>query len=69
MMMTRITVRGTGKCHPALVDENGYVMLACSCPGANSGRMKNRTRKIANGWECANCNNLPPKLIQERSAA
>lgn len=51
---TRVTVRASGKCHPATQDSHGFV-LACSCPGSQSGRLAKSCVKVADGWEASNC--------------
>lgn len=50
----KVTVRASGKCHPATQDAHGFV-LACSCPGSQSGRLAKSCVKVAEGWDAANC--------------
>lgn len=51
----KITIRANGKAHPAWMHSRYGVMVACSCPGSQNGQLENRARKIADGWEAANC--------------
>ena len=54
--LKKITVRANGKCHPA-VEQNGFIMLCCSCPGSRNGRLANCATKVADGHDKANCQN------------
>jgi hypothetical protein len=50
-----ITVRASGKCHPAVQTESGFVILVCTCPGSKNGKLANVATKIADGHDKANC--------------
>ena len=52
-----ITVRASGKCHPAVVHPIYGVIIKCSCPGSKNGSMALTARKVADGWEKVNCKN------------
>lgn len=51
----KITVRASGKCHPALDFGYGQPMIVCSCPGSKNGSLANRATKVADGHDSANC--------------
>ena len=53
----KITVRAGGKAHPAWMHSRYGLTVACSCPGSKNGTLNNTARKVADGWEKANCCN------------
>lgn len=53
----QITVRGRGKTHRAWQHSRYGLMIACSCPGSQNGTLEKAVRKVADGWELANCGN------------
>lgn len=53
--MTKITLRGNGKCHRAIKRE-GFVSCVCSCPGSQNGKLANQCVEIEDtDWSLANC--------------
>lgn len=52
-----VTVRAaSGMAHRAWMQrDNGRFLMACSCPGSNNGRLANRVRFVAEGWEKSTC--------------
>jgi len=55
--LKKITVRYNGKAHRALVWEDGWTTLSCSCPGARNGSLIKKCHFVCDGWEKANCGN------------
>lgn len=53
----KITVRGRGKTHRAIMHSRYGLMISCSCPGSQNGTLEKSVRKVAEGWEMANCGN------------
>lgn len=53
----KVAVRGRGKVHRAWQHSRYGLMIACSCPGSQSGSLEKAVRKVADGWELANCGN------------
>lgn len=55
-IMVKITVRASGKCHPAWLDtRNNWVMVACHCPNSQNGRLAATSKKVADGWDKVTC--------------
>lgn len=52
-----ITVRGNGKCHPAIMHSRYGMIITCSCPGSQNGSLAHRVHKVCDGHEKVNCNN------------
>ena len=52
-----ITVRGRGKCHPAIQHSRYGIILLCSCPGSQNGSLVHQVRKVADGHAHVNCGN------------
>lgn len=50
-----ITVRASGKCHPAIEHPTYGIIVTCRCPGSQNGTLNNTARKVADGIEKANC--------------
>jgi hypothetical protein len=54
----KVTFRKNGgKSHKGLVWPEGWMSVACSCPGSANGSLKNGARIICDGWEKSNCGN------------
>ncbi len=59
-MEKNVTVRASGKCHPAIEyfgadgKSNGFIVI-CNCPGSKNGSLASSARKIADGHEAVNC--------------
>lgn len=51
----KVTVRANGKAHRALMHSRYGLMIACRCPGSQNGRLAAVARKVADGWDAANC--------------
>ena len=51
-----ITVRGNGKCHPAIMHSRYGLIITCSCPGSQNGSLAHSVRKVCGGHEKVNCN-------------
>ena len=55
MKFKKITIRKSGKCHPAIEYEDGGIMAVCTCPGSQNGSLANGSLKISEGHEQVNC--------------
>jgi hypothetical protein len=51
----KVTVRANGKCHPALLLSGNYLMLVCSCPGSQNGKLAKTAKIVCEGFEESNC--------------
>lgn len=54
---TPITVRGNGKCHPAIMHSRYGLIITCHCPGSQNGSLVHRVRKVCDGHDKVNCGN------------
>lgn len=50
MDFARVTIRKSGKCHPAIQYKHGDLVAVCSCPGSQNGAVV-----VGKGHDLVNC--------------
>lgn len=52
----QITIRASGKCHPALFDTvTKTIAVVCNCPNSQNGQLAARGTKVGEGYKLVNC--------------
>jgi len=51
----KVTIRANGKSHPALLINGNFLLLVCSCPGSQNGKLAKTAKIVCEGFEESNC--------------